>query len=164
MELLHRAATLDDLPEILAIYNSTIAAGQATADTAPVSVESRLAWFDDHRAGFRPLWVAESQNRMLGWLSFSSFYGRPAYHRTAELSVYVHADFRGCGVGRYLLEAAIRHAPAIAVDRLLGFIFGHNAASLALFEQFGFEHWGRLPGVASIRGEDRDLVILGRKV
>lgn len=164
MDLRYRLATPDDLPEIVAIYNSTIAAGQATADTAAISVESRLDWFEAHRPGVRPLWVAESQGRMAGWLSFSSFYGRPAYDRTAELSVYVRADFRGRGVGRFLVGEAIQQAPTLAVDRLLGFIFGHNGPSLGLFECFGFERWGYLPGVASIAGEDRDLVIMGRCV
>lgn len=34
-------ATLDDLPFIVDVYNSTIACRQITADLQPVSVESR---------------------------------------------------------------------------------------------------------------------------
>ncbi|CAN5380241.1 hypothetical protein BH11PSE11_BH11PSE11_26510 [soil metagenome] len=37
----HRLARLEDLPAIVAIYNSTVASRQVTADTEPVSVESR---------------------------------------------------------------------------------------------------------------------------
>jgi L-amino acid N-acyltransferase YncA len=57
MTLNYRDATLDDLPAIVAIYNSTIASRQVTADLEPVSVESRLAWFLAHRLLVRPLWV-----------------------------------------------------------------------------------------------------------
>jgi phosphinothricin acetyltransferase len=110
------------------------------------------------------LWVAELDGRIAGWLSFSSFYGRPAYDRTAELSLYVHACFRKRGLGSYLLAQAIGHAPAIGVDTLLGFIFGHNAPSLALFEKFAFARWGELPRVAALDGVERDLVIVGRRV
>lgn len=162
--LSHRVASRDDLPEIVAIYNSTIASRMATADTEEVSVASREPWFAAHEPDTRPLWVAEEAGTIVGWLSFTSFYGRPAYHRTAEVSVYVHPDFRRRGVGRYLLGAAQQHAPALGLETLLGFIFGHNAASLALFSQFGFARWGELPGVASLDGAARDLVILGWQV
>ncbi|MDB5833890.1 MAG: phosphinothricin acetyltransferase, partial [Caballeronia sp.] len=52
-----RDATLDDLPGIVAIYNSTVPSRLVTADLEPVSVESRLAWFHAHGPKARPLWV-----------------------------------------------------------------------------------------------------------
>ena len=146
------------------IYNSTIPSRQATADTEPVSVESRVKWFEDHHPDVRPLWVVEGEGHIAAWLSFSAFYGRPAYDKTAELSVYVHDSFRNRGLGSYLLTQAITHAPSISLNTLLGFIFGHNEPSLRLFEKFGFGRWGELPRVASLDGVERDLVIVGRRV
>ena len=160
----HRLAARDDLAQIVAIYNATIPSRQVTADTEPVSVESRVEWFEDHNPGFRPLWVVGIEGSIAAWLSFSAFYGRPAYDKTAELSVYVHASFRHRGLGSYLLAQAITHAPSIKLDTLLGFIFGHNEPSLCLFEKFGFAKWGELPRVASLDGVERDLVIVGRRV
>jgi len=160
----HRLATRPDLEQIVAIYNSTVPGRMVTADTEPVSVASRQAWFDAHPPGSRPLWVCEKDQRIAAWLSFSSFYGRPAYSGTAELAVYVQEDFRRAGLGRYLLDRAIQHAPSIGVETLLGFIFGHNDPSLRLFESFGFERWGNLPRVALLDGIERDLIILGRRV
>ncbi len=155
-----RVARLDDLPAIVAIYNATIATRMVTADLEPVSVAQRLPWFEAH-TGRRPLWVADRDGGVAAWLSFSSFYGRPAYERTAELSVYVDPGHRRLGLASTLLREAIAHAPAIGVDRLLGFIFGHNLPSLTLFERFGFQRWALLPGVARLDGTDRDLVIVG---
>ena len=157
-------AARGDLVQIVEIYNATVPSRQVTADTEPVSVESRVKWFEDHNPAHRPLWVAEVEGRIAAWLSYSSFYGRPAYNKTAELSVYVHDAFRHVGLGSYLLEQAIAHAPSIKVDTLLGLIFAHNEPSLRLFEKFGFARWGELPGVASLDGVERDLVILGRRV
>jgi L-amino acid N-acyltransferase YncA len=108
--------------------------------------------------------VVEQAGHIAAWLSFSSFYGRPAYAKTAELSVYVHDAFRRHGIASYLLEQALRQAPALKVDTLLGFIFGHNQPSLTLFTKFGFARWGELPGVAALDGVERDLVIVGRRV
>jgi phosphinothricin acetyltransferase len=160
---MHRQARRSDLARIVEIYNATIPSRMVTADTAPVSVESRVRWFEEHTPQRRPLWVVEEAGQVAAWLSFSAFYGRPAYDRTAELSVYVHEAFRRSGLGSYLLREAIAHAPAIGVDTLLGFIFGHNAPSLALFERFGFARWGELPKVAALDGVERDLVIVGRR-
>lgn len=164
MSMTHRAATRSDLAQIVEIYNATVPTRMVTADTEPVSVESRVPWFEEHTPTFRPLWVVEAEGRVAAWLSFSSFYGRPAYRRTAELSVYVHASFRRRGLGAYLLTQALVNAPALGIDTLLGFIFGHNDASLALFTRFGFARWGVLPRVAILDGVERDLVIVGRRV
>lgn len=163
MTFTHRPATRADLEQIVAIYNATIPSRQVTADTEPVSVARRVGWFDEHDANSRPLWVVADEGRIAGWLSFSSFYGRPAYRRTVELSVYVHEAFRHCGLGSYFLAQALQHAPSLQVDTLLGFIFGHNRPSLQLFAKFGFARWGNLPRVALLDGIERDLVIVGRR-
>jgi L-amino acid N-acyltransferase YncA len=84
-----RDATEDDLPTILAIYNAAIPGRMATADTEPVTVDHRLAWFREHTSTHRPLWVALRDEAIVGWPSFQAFFGRPAYHATAEVSVYV---------------------------------------------------------------------------
>lgn len=161
---MHRIAHRDDLAEIVDIYNSTVASRMVTADTENISVASRLAWFEDHDPRRRPLWVVEQDGAILGWLSYSNFYGRPAYSGTAELSIYLHEAHRGKGLGRYFLEQAIQHAPQIGVHTLLGFIFGHNEPSLKLFERFGFARWANMPGVATLDGVERDLIILGKRV
>jgi L-amino acid N-acyltransferase YncA len=164
LKLNHRLARIDDLPNIVEIYNETIPSRQVTADLDPVSVESREPWFHEHSPAIRPLWVTEIDGRIAAWLSFSSFYGRPAYDCTAELSVYVATSFRRLGLGNFLLSEALAAAPALNLKNLLGFIFGHNEPSLALFERHGFARWGLLPRVAELDGIARDLVIVGRRI
>jgi L-amino acid N-acyltransferase YncA len=166
----HRLAHPADLPIIVDIYNSTVASREVTADTEPVTVESREEWFSEHNPQRRPLWVIHGADdssaapAILGWMSYSNFYGRPAYSGTAELSIYIAEAARGKGIGRYCLEQAIAFAPHIKVHTLLGFIFGHNEASLSLFRKFGFDTWANLPRVANLDGIERDLIILGKRV
>ena len=164
MQWQYRLANAADLPQIVAIYNSTVASRQVTADTEPVSVESRQAWFAAHQGPDRPLWVVEQGDQVVAWLSFSSFYGRPAYQGTAEVSIYLAESVRGKGLGQFLLQSAINFAPSIALHTLLGFVFGHNTPSIRLFERLGFTTWGHLPCVAQLDGVERDLLILGLRL
>lgn len=164
MSLAYRLARMEDLPQIVEIYNSTIPSRMVTADTEPIAVESRYNWFQQHTPSTRPLWVVDGAQQLAGWLSLSDFYGRPAYQRTAEVSVYVRESERRSGVGAFLLSQAIARSPAMQIDNLIGFIFGHNHPSLALFERFGFVRWGLLPGVTVLDGIKRDVVIVGRRV
>jgi phosphinothricin acetyltransferase len=164
MTLACRIANREDLEEIVAIYNSTIPSRIVTADLEPISVESRYGWFEQHTPHRRPLWVVELPHGIVGWLSLSDFYGRPAYHRTAEVSVYVRAEDRRNGVGAFLLSHAIAQSPVLAIDNLIGFIYGHNTPSLRLFERFGFVRWGELPRVCVLDGVERDVVVVGRRI
>lgn len=159
-----RNARESDLESIVRIYNAAIPGRMATADTEPVSTESRRAWLREHDAARHPLWVAERGGRVVGWLSVSAFYGRPAYAATAELSVYVDPALQRGGVATELMEQAVDRASDLALRTYLGFIFAHNARSLALFRKFGFARWAHLPRVAVLDGVERDLVIVGRRL
>jgi L-amino acid N-acyltransferase YncA len=159
-----RFAEEKDLEAIVKTYNSTVASRLVTADLEEVSMESKREWFNAHSKNKRPLWVVLYQGEYAGWMSFNSFYGRPAYDGTVEVSIYLEEKFRGMGLGKTCLEKALEVAPGYKIHSLLGFIFGHNMPSLNLFRQFGFEEWANLPRVANLDGVFRDLIILGKKV
>ena len=159
-----RPATETDLPEIVSIYNSTVASRVATADTEEVSCESRLAWFRRHEAEGSPILVHEEAGQVVAWTSLSAFYGRPAYQRTAEVGIYIREKFRERGLGSRLLSETIEIASKTGLKVLLAFIFTHNIISLRLFESRGFEQWGLLPDVAEMDGRQYSLLIMGTHI
>ncbi|WP_013320568.1 GNAT family N-acetyltransferase [Gloeothece verrucosa] len=159
-----RDARETDLATIVEIYNASIPSRLATADLNPITVESRLNWFYDHPPETRPVWVMEIDNIVVGWLSFQSFLGRPAYQCTAELSLYVAPNYKRQGIGQKLLEQAIDKSPRLGLNTLIGYIFAHNKPSLQLFTKYDFQQWGFLPNVAVLDGVERDLIIVGRRV
>ncbi len=156
-----RDAVESDLPAIVQIYNAAIPGRMSTADLQPVSVESRLSWYRAHSPNSLPIWVMESEQNIVGWLSFQLFYGRAAYQHTAEVSIYVAPDRQCCKIGQKLLQSAIMRSPQLQLKTLMGIIFAHNQPSLRLFEKFGFQQWGYLPKVAELDGVERDVIILG---
>jgi len=164
LQVLYRDATIEDLQTIVDIYNSTIASRMVTADIEPVTVDSRIDWFYKHNEQ-RPLWVVlNEQEKIVAWVSFNSFYGRPAYNTTVEISIYIDENERSKGLGKQILTNCIKTSPAYGIKTLLGFIFSHNKQSLKLFKHFGFEDWATLPNVAILDGVERSLKILGKRV
>ena len=164
-ELIYKNATLEDLPQIVDIYNSTVASRMVTADLEPVDTASRLNWFHEHDPEHRPLWIIKNNSDdVIGWASFQSFYGRAAYNATVEVSIYLHPDHRGKGFGKQVLRYCMEKSPTFGVKTLLGYIFAHNEPSLKLFRQMGFEVWANLPNIAELDGVERTLIILGKRL
>lgn len=159
-----RIATEKDLKDIVAIYNATVSTRQSTADTTEVSVESRRGWFREHDPQTRPLLVHDDGDSVVGWVSFQSFYGRPAYDHTVEISIYLSPQHRGKGLGRSLLQESLELTGQLNIKTVVGFIFSHNIPSINLFKSCGFEEWGRLPDVAEMDGTEYSLSIFGRRV
>jgi phosphinothricin acetyltransferase len=161
-EIVH--ARREELDAIVEIYNTTVASRVVTADLEPVTVESRVKWFDEHNDQRRPLWVMKVEGEIIAWLSFSDFHSRAAYNATAEISIYISPKSRSQGVGSLFLKKALEECPRLHIRNIVALVFGHNEPSLALLRKFGFEQWGLLPAVAVLDGVERDLVMMGRKV
>src|SRR6266480_7547828 len=113
-EIQIRDATEADLPAIVEIHNAAIASRISTAQLEPVTVEGRREWFRAHSPTQYPIWVAELDDAIAGWLSFREFLPRCAYRGTVEVSVYVSKQLQRRGVARKLL------AEAVARGRQLG--------------------------------------------
>ena len=164
MTLTHRNATLDDVEDIVAIYNQTISSRMVTADLEPVTVKQKMGWFLDHSPSYRPIWVFFVFLKICAWVSFQAFHERAAYDKTAELSIYIHEDYRGKKMGTQIMETVLAACDELDITNLVCLIFGHNAPSIGLMKKFGFEQWGYLPRVAELDGIERDLVYLGKRV
>lgn len=148
-----RRACKEDLATLTTIYNQAVRERFRTADMTPKTEEDRLPWFEAHRGEKYPLWVAEGEGQVRGYLTLSPYRpGREALRYTAEVSYYVHGDFQGKGVGSFLMKHALDSAPGLGIKSLFAILIDNNAGSLRLLEKFGFEKWGHLPGIADYDG------------
>ena len=158
-----RKAIQNDLTDIVAIYNETIPGRMVTADTEEVSVADKQAWFDSHTEK-SPIFVFEQKGKVLAWLSYKSFYGRPAYDGTVEISIYITQQAQGKGLGKQLLTFSEQHAKTLDIKVLLAFIFSHNLPSIKLFNRFDYKVWGELPEIAIMDDKAYSLTILGKRL
>jgi phosphinothricin acetyltransferase len=141
-----REASVEDLPEIVRIYNQAVVGGVATFDLEPFTTEERLPWFqqfdEDH-----PLLVAEQSGGLAGFAYYLPYRAKAAYARTKECTVYVDESCQGAGVGTRLYARLIELARSRGVHVLVGVIADGNPGSVALHRKFGFEAVGRLDEV-----------------
>ena len=152
MTIAVRPAGRHDLPGILDIYNHAVARSTATADYEPHTLEMRQAWFAERTEKGFPIFVAvhseqEQPEQIVGWSAYGPYHARIGYRFTVENSVYVHADWRGQGVGKQLLPPLIEHATGHGFHSILASIDGSNEASIRLHAAFGFEQVARLKEV-----------------
>ncbi len=155
-----RHASPEDLSAIFEIYDREVLHGTATFDTEPKSPAERLAWFREHAGPRRPLLVGEVEGRVAGWASLSAWSARCAYARAAENSVYVHADYRGLGLGRLLLDTLIERARAAGLGVLLARIAEPNPASVRLHERAGYQTIGVMRRVGEKFGRVIDVRLM----
>ncbi len=170
-------ASKDDLAEILAIYNQSIAGKQATANLAPVTCEERMQWFEEHlNSATRPIYIVRAETKdsdntgsktlspIVAWGSFSDLYARTAYHISTEISIYLNKANHGQGLGSALTSWMLTQAPSLGIHNVVALIFAHNQPSLGLFRKLGFEQWGYMPKVCDMQGFIADVVMLGKAV
>ena len=144
-----RPARASDAEGLRAIYNDAVATTTATMDTQPRTPDQQAQWLAAHDGKPYPALVAEDEaGRVLGYASLSPYNPKSGYATTAEVSVYVHRDWRGHGVGRELLLALEDQARERGFRALIALVTSGNAASQRLHEHHGFTVVGTLRHVA----------------
>jgi L-amino acid N-acyltransferase YncA len=131
-----------DAEPIRAIYNVEVLGSTATFDLRPRTPEEQQEWMALHRGPHPAIVAVDEDEVILGFGSLSPFRERPAYATTVENSVYVHAESRGRGVGRALLEQLIVLAGQHGFHAVVARVGGGNEASIALHQACGFEMVG----------------------
>ncbi len=139
-----RAATPGDAAALV-LLAETIGAepeGWLIADSAWRSAADERRYLKAlRRYAHAAVFVAETPEGIVGRLSIARD-SHPASYHVADLGLMVAASHRRQGVGRALLEEAVRWARANGVRKLELHVFPHNAPAIALYERFGFVREG----------------------
>jgi phosphinothricin acetyltransferase len=133
-----RAAQPADAGQIAAIYNhyvtTTIATFEEAAVAAPEMADRMAA------IGSTPLpWLAAvKDDRIVGYAYAAKWKQRAAYRFSTEVTVYVHPDLGGSGVGSALYGRLLPALQSCGVHAVIGGIALPNDASVRLHQKFGF--------------------------
>lgn len=157
-----RLAELSDLKAINQIYNQAVEEAFCTAHLEAVPMKERLSWFKDHPEERYPVFVAEREGQVAGWIALGAYrHDRQALAHVAEVSYYVHRHFRRSGVGTELMGHVLAIAPGMGFGVLIAILLGENLKSMAFLEKHGFQRWGTMPGIARIGKVRSDHVYYG---
>jgi phosphinothricin acetyltransferase len=160
-----RPAAQKDFSEIIEIYNHAVDEKFATADTEHVTIETRKEWLEQHSSDTYPIFIAEENEEVIGWCSLSPHRpGRKALRTVAEISYYIHKDYRRKGVASSLIDHTINCAIELGFKNLISILLDANEASIYILEKYGFEKWGQLPNIANINGVVCGQFIYGKRL
>jgi len=160
-----RKAGKKDLHIINEIYNQAVQQQFCTAHLESVNMQERVRWFSSHNPAYFPVYVVVDEEKVVGWVSLGPYReDRQALAHVAEVSYYVDEKVRGKGIGNSLLAHAINSSPDYGFSVLIAILLNKNPASIALLLKFGFEEWGRMPGIARIDEQLADHLYYGKKL
>jgi phosphinothricin acetyltransferase len=133
-----RTARLDDAAAIHAIYAPLVA-------STVISFELDVPTIDEMRRRIAttlerlPWLVSEDEAGALdGYVYASPHRERAAYRWSVDVTAYVRADRRGCGVGKRLYPCLFDALARLGYHQAFAGIALPNAASVALHEAVGF--------------------------
>jgi RimJ/RimL family protein N-acetyltransferase len=105
------------------------------------------------------VYVVEDDGRIVGRLSLSRD-PHPSSQHVADLGLMVAAEYRRRGIGRALLDEAVRWAQTSGDRKLELHVFPWNEPALNLYESFGFEREGLRKGHYARDGEYVDAILM----
>ena len=102
--------------------------------------DRRVPWFVEHRAERHPIFVAEVDGRVVGWMAVTAYRsGREGFSKACELSYYLDKAYQHQGIGTVLMDRVITRCRTLGYRHLILIIFEDNLPSLSLARKFGFE-------------------------
>lgn len=135
-----REVALEDALGVSQIYNHYIQTSHSTFEVEPVSAPEMEDRIHDLADLAYPFFVAELDDRIVGYAYGHQFRTRAAYCHSIEVSVYVRDGIGGTGIGSALYEVLI---PTVFdnnnVHTAIAGISLPNDTSVRLHEKFGFE-------------------------
>ena len=126
-----------DFPVIKEIYDWYIAHSTATFHTEPILI-AQLKEFIFINHPLYKSYLVFNGDELAGYCFLTYYKNRQAYNRTAEVTIYLKADYCHKGIGLKALDFLEQRAAANGLKNLIGIISGDNEGSIALFEKAGY--------------------------
>ncbi|MGE3756443.1 MAG: N-acetyltransferase family protein [Pseudobdellovibrionaceae bacterium] len=165
--ILVRSATEADASHILSLAKSVI--GEeiyqlTSASEFRMTVDDEEKWIRNHLENPNHLLlVATLNNEVIGMLDFSNGHRQRIAH-TGEFGMSVAKDFRGQGIGSFLLSSLFEWAKSNRnLEKINLSVHGNNERAVALYKKMGFEVEGvRKKDLNYGDGKYIDTVLMGK--
>lgn len=158
LNLTLKQMTFELWESVAKIYGEGIATGNATFETEIPNWEK---WDSSHLSKCRL--VCYSGDTVVGWAALSPVSNRCIYSGVTEVSIYVGDEYRGQGVGSFLLGHLIKSAEKEGFWTLQSGIMKENTSSLSLHQKHGFRVIGEREKIGKLHGIWRNIILIERR-
>lgn len=152
-----RTATINDIPQILQIYNYYIKETIITFEMEQLDAIEMTSRFNEISGKYEWIVWQDENNNILGYAYYNSFRPRAAYQYSVESTVYLRHDSRAKGIGKQLYQELLKRFDKSIYRVILGTISLPNEPSVRLHELYGFKKVGHLESVGFKFGQWIDV-------
>jgi ribosomal protein S18 acetylase RimI-like enzyme len=153
-------AEIEHVPSFRTCLDSVARERSGLAITEAFPLEQTRAFVARHIEEGLPAFFALDGDRVVGWADIHRE-ERPAHRHRGVLGMGVHRDYRGRGLGRRLLDAALAKAKQIGLIRVDLTVYAGNKAAIALYRKCGFVEEGRIVKGRYLDGQFDDVIQMG---
>ncbi|MEK4436157.1 arsinothricin resistance N-acetyltransferase ArsN1 family A [Paenibacillus sp. FSL K6-2862] len=154
-----RQATEVDLGSILTIYNQGIEDRIATLETDIKDEAYMSDWFNKHQGRYSVL-IAEQSDQVVGWASINLYNPRSANDGVGDISIYIHRDYRGKGIGKQLLQKLEEIGKQNNFYKFVLFTFPFNTLGQRLYHRAGYREVGIFRSQGVLEGNFVDVMAM----
>jgi GrpB-like predicted nucleotidyltransferase (UPF0157 family)/RimJ/RimL family protein N-acetyltransferase len=122
-------------------------------------LETTRAWVRSLIERGMPQVAAVDGDEVVGWCDIDARMGE-GFRHVGRLGMGVRASWRGQGIGRRLMEAALDGARKVGLERVELEVYASNTAAIRLYERVGFAREGRHARARLLDGVYDDVVTM----
>ncbi|WP_046227845.1 GNAT family N-acetyltransferase [Paenibacillus dauci] len=129
------------LPAVLSIYNYYVLNTTISFHTEPLTLEQMRAQLINVPSHYKSYIIRneESFAEIAGYILLTPHKSKQAYDTTAEVTIYLHPDQTGKGLGSQALHFLEKVAAESGFHVLVATVCTENVNSIRLFERNGYE-------------------------
>lgn len=148
---------LEDREAVMDIFNFYIKHSFAAYREDQLPNES-YDMFLEATQGYPTGVIRGEDSKIFGFGLLSAHKNIKEFSHTADITYFLHPDYRGAGLGKVLLEKLETEAQKIGISILLASISSKNPQSQKFHKRNGFNECGRFVGVGKKNGEKFDVI------
>ena len=148
--------------DIIDIYNHYVTKSLAAYPEKAVP----YSYFDKflRMAEGYPAYAILTDGKTAGFCFLHPYKPLSTFSKSAEITYFLHQDFRGQGLGKRALQKLENDAKEMGITVLLANIASENAESIAFHRKNGFRECGRFQGIISKMGRQFDIVWMQKEI
>jgi RimJ/RimL family protein N-acetyltransferase len=120
-------------------------------------IADAIAFVNENIAKGSAHYVAIDGNRVVGWCDIVPM-TKDVFSHCGVLGMGIIDGYRGKGIGKRILRAALDKAKSNGLERIELEVFHTNVNAIGLYEKFGFYVEGRKRKAAKLNGEYLDTI------